>query len=60
MSTLHATELGGEMHKDKSVSTGGFSLNGHDSSHIMSEKESCAQCSQFRLQNNQYAIHRLL
>jgi hypothetical protein len=38
MSTLHAIKLGGEMHKDRSVSIGGFSLNGYDRSHIMSEK----------------------
>ena len=36
MSTLHAIKLGGNVHKDRSVSTGAFSLNGHDSSHIMS------------------------
>jgi len=59
MSRLHAIKLGGEVHKDRSASIGGFSLNGHDSSHIMSEKESCAQGSQFRSQNYQYAIHRL-
>ena len=39
MSTLHAIELGGEVHKDRSVSTGAFSRNGHDSSHIMSAKK---------------------
>ena len=39
MSTLHAIELGGEVHKDSSVSTGAFSRNGHDSSHIMSAKK---------------------
>jgi hypothetical protein len=45
MSTLHAIKLCGEVHKDRSDSVGGFSLNGHDSSHIMSEKGSCAaQC----------------
>jgi hypothetical protein len=37
MSTLDAIKLGGDVHKDRSVSIGGFSLNGHDSSHIMSE-----------------------
>jgi hypothetical protein len=39
MSTLHAIELGGEVHKDRSASTGAFSLNGHDSSYIMSAKK---------------------
>jgi hypothetical protein len=39
MSTLHAIKLGGEVHKDRSVSIDGFSLNGHDSSHTMSEKK---------------------
>ena len=39
MSTLHAIKLGGEVvHKDRSVSTGDFQLNGHDSSYIMSAK----------------------
>jgi hypothetical protein len=38
MCTLHAIELGGEVHKDRSASTGAFSLNGHDSSYIMSAK----------------------
>jgi len=57
MSILHAIKLGGEVHKDRSVSIAGFSLNGHDSSYI--KKKNCAQGSQFRLQNNQYAIHRL-
>jgi len=39
MSTLHAIKLGGEaVHNDRSVSTGAFSLNGHDSSYIMSAK----------------------
>jgi hypothetical protein len=56
MSTLSAIKLGGEVHKDRSVSVGGFSLNGHNSSHIMSEKESCAQGSQFRPQNNMQSI----
>jgi len=59
MSTLHAIKFDGEVYSDRSVSIGSFSLYGHDSSHIMSEKESCAQGSQFRPQNNQYAIHRL-
>jgi hypothetical protein len=36
MSTLHAVKLGGDVHKDRSVSTGAFSLNGHDSSYIVS------------------------
>jgi len=39
MSTLHAVKLGGEVHKGRPVSTGGFSLNGHDSSYIMSAKK---------------------
>ena len=40
MSTLHAITLGSEVvHKDRSVSTGAFSLNGHDSSYIMSAKK---------------------
>ena len=39
MSTLDAIELGGEVHKDRSVSTGAFSRNGHDSSYIMSAKK---------------------
>ena len=40
MSILHAIELGGEeVHKDRSVATGAFSLNGHDSSFIMSTKK---------------------
>ena len=40
MSTLHAIKFGGEVvHKDRSVSTGAFSLNGYDSSYIMSAKE---------------------
>jgi hypothetical protein len=34
MSTLHAIKLGGEVHKDRSVS-----LNGHDSSYMMSAKK---------------------
>ena len=38
MSTLHAIKLGGEVHKDRSTSTGAFSLNVHDSSHILSAK----------------------
>jgi hypothetical protein len=38
MSTLHAIKLGGEMHTDRSASTGAFSLNGHGSSYIMSAK----------------------
>jgi hypothetical protein len=42
MSTLEVINLGDQVHKDRSVSLGGFSLNGHDSSHIMSEKGSCA------------------
>ena len=43
MSSLHAIKLSDEVHKDRSVLISGFSLNGHDTSHIMSEKESCAQ-----------------
>jgi len=39
MSTLHAIKLCGEVHKDRSASTGAFSLNGHDSSYIMSAKK---------------------
>ena len=40
MGTLNAIKLGGEVvHKDRSVSTGAFSLNGHDSSYIMSAKK---------------------
>lgn len=38
MSTLHAIKLGGDVHKDRSTSTGAFSLNGHDSSYIMTAK----------------------
>ena len=37
MSTLRAIKLGGKVvHKDRSVSTGTFSLKGQDSSYIMS------------------------
>jgi hypothetical protein len=43
MSSLHAIKLSDEVHKDRSVLISGFSLNGHDTSHIMPEKESCAQ-----------------
>ena len=39
MSTLHAIELGAEVHKDRSVSTRAFSQNGHDSSYIISAKK---------------------
>jgi hypothetical protein len=40
ISTLHAIKFGGEVvHKDRYVSTGSFSLNGHDSSNIMSAKK---------------------
>ena len=39
MSTLHAIELGGEVHKDGTVSTGAISRNGRDSSYIMSAKK---------------------
>ena len=38
MSTLHAINLCGEVHKDRSASTVAFSLNVRDSSHIMSAK----------------------
>ena len=38
MNTVHASKLGGEVHKDRTISTGAFSLNGHDISHILSEK----------------------
>jgi hypothetical protein len=39
MSTLHVIKLGSEVvHKDRSVSTDAFSLNGHDTSYIMSAK----------------------
>jgi hypothetical protein len=39
MSTLHAIKLDGEIvHEDRSISTGAFSLNDHDSSYITSEK----------------------
>ena len=39
MSTLHAITLGGDIvRKDRFVSTGVFSLNGHDRSYIMSTK----------------------
>jgi len=39
MNTLHAIKLGGgDVHKDRAVSTGASSLNGHDSSYIMSVK----------------------
>jgi hypothetical protein len=42
MSTLHAIKFGGEVvHKDRYVSTGAISLNGHDSSNIMSAKKLC-------------------
>jgi hypothetical protein len=36
---IHAIKLGGEVHKDRSASTGAFSLNGYDSSYIMSAKK---------------------
>ena len=40
MSTLHAIKFGGEVvHKDSSVSTSAFSLNGHENSYILSEKK---------------------
>jgi len=40
MSTLHAVKLGCEvLHNVRSVSTGAFSLNVHDSSYIMSAKK---------------------
>jgi len=39
MSSLNAIKLGGEVHKDRSVSTGAFLLNGHDSSYIISAKK---------------------
>jgi len=39
MSTLHAIKLNGEVHKDRSASAGAFSLNGQDSSYIMSAKK---------------------
>ena len=40
MSTLHAIKLGSEVvHNNRSVSTGAFSLKGHDSSYIMSAKK---------------------
>jgi hypothetical protein len=40
MSTLHAINLGGEnVHKANSVSAGAFSLNGHDSSYVISAKK---------------------
>jgi hypothetical protein len=39
MGTLHAIKFGGEVHKDRFVSIGVFSLKGHDSSHNMSEKK---------------------
>jgi len=40
MSTLHAVQLGGEVvHSNRSVSTGAFSLNGHDSSYIVLAKK---------------------
>jgi hypothetical protein len=41
MNTLHAViKFGSEVvHKDRSVSAGAFSLNGHDSSYIMSAKK---------------------
>ena len=39
MCTLHAIKLGGEVHKDRFLSTGAFSLNGHDSSYIVSAKK---------------------
>jgi len=39
MSMLHAVKLGdAAVHKDGAVSTGAFSLNGHDSSYITSAK----------------------
>ena len=40
MSTLHAIKFGGAViHKDRSVSTGAFPLNGHENSYIMSAKK---------------------
>jgi len=40
MSTLHVVKLGGvAVHKDGAVSTGAFSLNGQDSSYLMSAKK---------------------
>jgi len=40
MNTLYEIKLGGDdVRKDRSVSTGTFSLNIHDSSYIMSAKE---------------------
>jgi hypothetical protein len=40
MTTLQAIKLGDEVvHKERSVSTCAFSLNGHDSSYIMSAKK---------------------
>ena len=39
MITLHGIKLGGEVHKDTSVSTGAFSQNGYDSSYITSAKK---------------------
>ena len=45
MSTLHAMKLGGEDAQDTPVSTGAFSLNGHDSSYIMSAKKAVLKVS---------------
>jgi hypothetical protein len=39
MSTLHAIKFGVDVHKDTSVSTGAFSLNGHENSYILSAKK---------------------
>ena len=47
MSTLHAIKLGGELHKDRSVSKGVFSLIGHDNSYIMSAKKAVLKVPTF-------------
>jgi hypothetical protein len=44
MSRLHTFKMGGDVHKDRSVSKGAFSLNGHDSSYIMSAKKAVFLC----------------
>ena len=48
MSTVHALKLGSEVvHKDRSVSMGAFSQNGHDSSYIMSAKKAVLKVPTF-------------
>ena len=62
MSTLHAIKLDVEVHKDRSVSTGAFSLNGYDSSHIMSAKKAVLKvhtlgCKTTNMQLTDFHIH---